>query len=144
MALKAKLHINDSPQSYSIVECEYDITQPVNPDGQPCGGVIAGRIVVTIVSPEKAETLQEWMLNDHLQHDGHIEMDVNYNYFSRNACRTIEFKNAYCIGLYEYFNNQSSKTATMRITIYAENISFKNEAEGNALGYDNIEKKTMA
>lgn len=143
MALKATLHLVDANMKYSIVECEYEITQPVNADGQPNGGVKAGRIVVTIVSPEKAQVLQEWMLNDNKQHDGYIEMDVNYNRFGPNSCRYIEFKNTYCVGLYEYFNNQTSNMATMRLTLYAEFIAFLNSRNGYAVGYNNLAKEAF-
>ncbi len=140
MSLKATLHLVDANMTYSIVECEYEMVQPVNADGQPNGGVKAGRIVVTIVSPEKAQVLQEWMLNDYKQHDGYIEMDVNYNRFGPNSCRYIQFQNAFCVGLYEYFNNQTSNMATMRLTLYAEVISFLNSRNGIAVGYDNLHK----
>lgn len=141
MALKATLHLNDANVNYSIVECEYEITQPVNADGQPNGGVKAGRIIVTIVSPEKAQVLHEWMLDDYKQHDGSIEMDVNYNHFGPNSVRRIGFINAYCVGLYEYFNNQSSNMATMRLTLYSESIMFYIGHTNLSVGYNNLIKK---
>ena len=143
MALKATLHLTDANVTYSIVECEYEITQPVNADGQPNGGVKAGRIIVTIVSPEKAQVLHEWMLNDNKQHDGFIEMDVNYNRFGPNSSRCIEFRNTYCVGLYEYFNNQTSNMATMRLTLYAEYIAFLVGRTAFAVGYDNLSKEAF-
>ena len=83
------------------------------------------------------------MLDDHGQEDGYIEMDVNYNRLSKNTCRYIEFKNAYCVGLYEYFNNQNTNMATMRLTLYAELITFSDKLSGGAVGYDNISKKAL-
>ncbi len=141
MALKATLHINGYPSTFNIVECEYNITQAVNLDGVPCAGVAVGKIIVTIVSPEKAYFLQKWMLDDFKQCDGYIEMDVNYNRLSRNASRIIEFKDAFCIGLYEYFNNQNSDMTTMRLTIYASYIQFADSRNAVGVGYDNRSKK---
>lgn len=140
MALKATLCLSDANVKYNVVECEYEITKPVTCDGQPTGGVTAGKIVVTIVSPEKANILHEWVMADNKQHDGWIEMDVNYNRFGPNSIRNIEIRNVYCVGLYEYFNNQNSNMATMRLTLYAEFIAFIIGHSELAVCYDNLSK----
>ena len=125
------------------MECEYEIKQDVNPDGSPKGGVSAGRIIVTIVSPEKSLFLYRWMLSDCSKYDGSIAMDVTYNRLSKNACRYVYFKDAYCVGLYEYFNNQNSDMATMRLTLYATSIDFMDSPNGISAGYNNVTKKSV-
>ena len=142
MALKATLSITGHGTSYSVVECEYKLSQAVNIDGIPCDGVRGGKIIVTIAAPEKSNFLHEWMLNDHRQYDGSIKLDVNYNRLSRNATRTIEFHNAYCIELYEYFNNQNSDMMTMRLTLYSGAIFFV-EPTVMAVGLDNVHKQVV-
>ncbi len=134
MALQAKIQIEG--QQYSIVECEYTLSKKVNIDGTPCTGPTGGLVDLTIVSPEKARFLYEWMLSDTMKHDCMIWLDVNYNRFSRNSVRRISLQDAFCIGLYEYFNNQNSDMMTMRLSLYGTRIQFV-DTMSNGIGIDN-------
>jgi len=142
MALKGTLKIIGAPSDYNIVECEYKLTQQVGFDGTPSAGVVGGKVIVTIVSPEKSRFLHEWMLHDHMQHDAWIYLDVSYNRFSDNATRRIFVEDAYCIELFEYFNNQNSNMTTMRLTIYATRIQFL-DLMSTGVGLDNKARKLI-
>ena len=121
MAHKTTLKINGSP--YDVLECEYEFIQPVKENGQPSARPTGGLISFTIVSPDDKDTsFHEWMLNKTEIKDGMFDFEVMND--GKVTHKTVAFKNAYCIRLYEYFNNANNIQMYMKITISAAEIAF--------------------
>ncbi|MFZ4398506.1 MAG: type VI secretion system tube protein TssD [Bacteroidales bacterium] len=122
MALKADLNIDN--KTYNIIECDYEFTQIVDhqtgrPSDRPRGGIIN----VILSSPGDADLkLHEWMRDKNTSKNGTITLTVNVN--NIDVPKTIKFENAYCIRLYEYFNNTNSVQMYTKISILAGTITF--------------------
>ena len=120
MAHKTTLKIDGS--SYNVLECEYEFIQPVKENGQPSARPTGGLISFTIVLPDdKDMCFYEWMLNKTELKDGMFDFEVMNG--GKITHKTISFKNAYCIRLYEYFSNADNAQMYMKITISAAEIS---------------------
>ena len=65
-------------------------------------------------------------------HDGYFRFVVFTNN-NKRSYKTVEFVNAYCISLKDYFNDNDSKLMYTTVTISAEIISIGNGASGNAV-----------
>ena len=142
MALKGTLSIDGNTERYTLVECEYRLTQAVSVDGIPEDGVHAGTIVATIVTPTKGYVLYEWMLNDFMKKDGNLCFVTNVNNINKSGTRNIRFEDAFCIDLYEYFNNHNSVMMTTRLVIQARKIMF-GDSSNTGIGLDNATKKVV-
>ena len=56
--------------------------------------------------------------------DGRIEFTVNISELSHSANKTVKFEDAYCVRLYEYFNNGNSIQMYTKLGIMASAITF--------------------
>lgn len=121
MALESKIIVDE--KSYSLVECEYEFTQAVDITGRPSDRPRGGVINFVIVSPDDSDLLfHEWMREKDVLKDGVIILTVNKNgVFSH---KRIRFADAYCIRLYEYFNDGNSMPMYTKISIMAGSITF--------------------
>ena len=142
MALKGKLQIDGSSTKFTIVECEYRLSQGVDTDGKPETGVCGGVIIVTIVTPAQGVIFHDWFLCDSRKKDGIVSLVTNVNDKNKTSYRYIHFKEAYCVNLYEYFNNHNSTMMTTRVTISARSIFFT-DGSGTGIGMDNDSKKLI-
>ena len=149
MAVKGRMAIEGVEKNYTVVECEYNIHQNVNPsNGLPESGIEASQITVTIITPAKGLPLYEWMLDEFHFLNGMIDLVTNVNSNHNPAHRAIWFENAKCVNLYEYFNSQNSVMMTTRLTIqpakmgFVDGLELKNNG-GNLIGYD-FRKKRQA
>lgn len=140
MALKGTFQIDDNNDIYTLVECEYRLSQSVSADGLPQAGVTGGLIIATIVTPTKGYALYEWMVNDFMKKDGKLSFITNVNGRTLPATRCIRFEEAFCTDLYEYFNGQDSSMMTTRLSIQARKILFADHT-GQGIGIDNYTKK---
>ncbi len=123
MALKGVLRIDGKALEYEILECEYEFVQPIKENGQPAGRPGGGLIHFTALSPYDGDMLfHEWMMNKTEHKDGEIVFEVVDS--AKIETKTLHFKQAYCIRLYEYFNAHSSLQMYVKITISASEISF--------------------
>jgi len=121
MALLAKLHIDD--HEYSVMECEYEFTQAVDVTGRPSDRPRGGVVHLVIVAPDDSDlSLHEWMRDKDTTKDGTICLQVNRD--SIKADKTIKFEEAYCIRLYEYFNDNNAMPMFMKISIMAGSLTF--------------------
>ncbi len=121
MALTADLYIDN--RRYSVLECEYEFNQSVDVTGRPSDRPRGGVINVVIMSPDDSDlTMHEWMRDKDTTKDGSLVLYVNRD--SVNAQKTIKFEEAYCIRLYEYFNNNNSLPMYTKLSIMAGNIIF--------------------
>ena len=142
MALKGNLQIDGSTAKFTIVECEYRLSQGVDTDGKPETGVCGGVIIVTIVTPAQGVIFHDWFLCDSRKKDGIVSLVTNVNDKNKTSYRFIHFKEAYCVNLYEYFNSHNSTMMTTRVTISARSIFFT-DGTGTGIGMDNNSKELI-
>jgi hypothetical protein len=125
MAHKGEL-IFDTKEKYTIIECSYTLTQRMTYNLQPAEKPRAGEIQLTTVAPSDNDMfLHQWMQNATETKDGKLVLQVVDGVSVVD--RTINFKDAYCISLYEYFNMQNADQMHTRITIAASELSFGGE-----------------
>ena len=123
MAIQAKLRINGDDKDYNILECVYDFRQTVDDTGKPVSRPQGGTI--TFVTPTTSDEdlfFYKWMFNKTEVQSGVFVFTIEYN-DNKECYKTLEFKNAYCIELKDYFNNTDSKLMYSTITISAQVIT---------------------
>lgn len=126
MALIAELQIDN--RRYSVLECEYEFTQEVDVTGRPSDRPRGGVINLVIMSPDDTDvSMHEWMRDKETTKDGLLTLYVNKD--SVNAPKTIKFEDAYCIRLYEYFNDNNTLPMYMKLSIMASRIVFGGDCE---------------
>ena len=126
MALAAKLDIGS--KSYNLLECDYEFTQMVDQTGRPSDRPRGGLINIIIAAPGNTDlTLHEWMRDKNTTKSGKISFTINMD--KVDVSKTISFKDAYCIRLYEYFNKDNTIQMYLKITISAGTITFGDNCE---------------
>ena len=126
MAITSKLKINN--RSYSIFECDYSIRQAVDATCRPSDRPRGGLIHLTLAAPDDNDMFfHEWVCNKDIIHDGELEISVNSG--GDISTRHVGFKDAYCVGLREYFRSDDNNIVTMTIDIAAGIISFGDSLE---------------
>ena len=132
MAHKSTLKIDR--KEYNVIECEYEFVKPIKENGQPAGKSSGGLIHLTIVSPDNNDMfLYDWMQSATEHKDGQVVFTVVE--MENQTTKTLHFKRAFCIRLYEYFNAHGNIQMYTKITISASemscgasgNIVFKND-----------------
>lgn len=120
MALQGQININS--KSYHVVECEYDFNQSTDATGKPTTRTQGGTIRFVMPTTSDADQFfYKWMFSKTQVHSGSFCFCVFSN-DNRKLYKTVAFKNAYCIGLRDYFNDQDSKLMYTTVTISAETI----------------------
>jgi hypothetical protein len=121
MAHTAQLKIES--KEYNVIECEYEFVQPIKENGQPAGRPAGGVVHLTVVSPDDNDLfLHDWMQSATEHKDGRITFSVVDT--GKPSIKTLQFKRAYCVRLYEYFSGQGNIQMVTKITISAAEISF--------------------
>lgn len=105
-------------RKFTLVECQYQFHREVNENGTPKDGVTGGRIIATIVTPQKNLFIYRWLFEEKLE-NGMVEINN-----SQNEPHYIMFERARCVDIYEYFNGQSKNMMTTRLTIQCPEIGF--------------------
>jgi hypothetical protein len=122
MAIEANLIINN--KSYQILELSYEITQPLDDAGKPAAQPDGGTIDFVMKSlGDEDMSFHEWMIKPLDLHSGKFELSVIGSEW-KNVKRTIEFKDAYCIGLSENFDFDDEKNVLLKVKIAATKITF--------------------
>jgi hypothetical protein len=123
MENNAILKIDSGGTPYNVLECEYEFIQPIKENGQPSARPAGGLMHFVIVSPDDNDIrFHEWMFDKTELKEGEFTFDIPAN--GKMSKKTISFKNAYCIRLYEYFNSANNTQMYMKITISASEINF--------------------
>lgn len=126
MALKGTLKIESI--EYDILECEYEFTQAVDHTGRPTDRTRGGLINIVIASPGDSDTqLHQWMRDKDTIKDGTISLTINNK--NGECQKTIEFKDAYCVRLYEYFNDNNSVQMYLKMSIMPGSVKFGDSCE---------------
>lgn len=119
MALQGQVRIQGGGE-YGIVECEYEFSQAVDDTGKPTTRTMGGTIrFVMPATCDDDQFFYKWMFNKTAVYSGTFRFCVFSN-DNRRRYKTIEFKNAYCIRLKDYFNDHDSKLMYTDVTISAE------------------------
>lgn len=119
MALQGQVRIKGGGE-YGIVECEYEFSQAVDDTGKPTTRTMGGTIrFVMPATCDDDQFFYKWMFNKTAVYSGTFRFCVFSN-DNRRRYKTIEFKNAYCIRLKDYFNDHDSKLMYTDVTISAE------------------------
>ena len=122
MALQGQVRIQGGGE-YGIVECEYEFSQAVDDTGKPTTRTMGGTIrFVMPATSDDDQFFYKWMFNKTAVYSGTFRFCVFSN-DNRRRYKTIEFKNAYCIRLKDYFNDHDSKLMYTDVTISAEALS---------------------
>lgn len=126
MALTGTLVIEN--KEYIILECEYEFTQAVDHTGRPTDRTRGGFINVVIAAPGNDNlVLHEWMRDKDAVKDGTINLTINSDNVDKP--KTIQFKDAYCVRLYEYFNINNSVQMYLKLSIMAGTVIFGDDCE---------------
>jgi hypothetical protein len=122
MAIEASLTINN--KSYNILGLNYEISQPLDEAGKPAAQPVGGNVDFTIKSPgDEDMTFHEWMIKPLDLQSGKFELSIIGSDWS-NTKRTIEFKDAYCIGLSEDFDFDDERNVLLKVKIHASELIF--------------------
>lgn len=121
MALQGNLNIVGGG-TYGVVECEYEFRQSVDDAGKPVsrpnGGII--RFIMPATSDDDV-FFYKWMVHKTEMHSGLFRFCV-YSNGNRRSYKSVQFMNAYCIGLKDYFNDNDSKLMYTTVILSAEVI----------------------
>ena len=123
-------HLKLESREYKLLECEYEFIQPIKENGQPAGHPSGGLIHFTLEAPsdDKNPVFYNWMRSSTDHKDGKIIFSVPNK--ANLSFKTLHFKRAYCIRLYEYFRGGDSNTQMLtKITISAAEIAFGENGE---------------
>ena len=121
MALQGNLTIAGG-RRYGVVECAYEFRQSIDETGKPTSRPLGGTI--TFVMPATSDDdlfFYKWMFNKTEVQSGYFKFIVFSN-DNKKSVKTVEFMNAYCIELKDYFNDNDSKLMYTTVTISAEII----------------------
>ena len=135
MAIQGTLSITSMPgglgclvpmsSSYSVIECAYEFNQSIDDTGKPTSRPRGGTI--TFVMPTPADDASgsaffyQWMFDKSKTHSGKFTFIV-YADNNKRCEKHVEFIDAYCVGLKEYFNDNDSRLMYTTVTISAEQI----------------------
>lgn len=139
MALQGNLTIGE--KTYGVVECVYEFHQSIDETGKPVSRPQGGTI--TFVMPSTSDEdlfFYKWMFNKTEVQSGYFKFIV-YSNDNKQSFKTVTFKNAYCIGLKDYFNDNDSKLMYTTVTISAQVINIGRErgvvSRGSNNSFDN-------
>jgi hypothetical protein len=121
MALQGNLTIAGG-KTYGVVECAYNFHQAIDETGKPVSRPQGGTI--TFVMPANSDDdlfFYRWMFNKTEVQSGYFRFIV-YSNDNKKSYKTVEFINAYCIELKDYFNDNDSKLMYTTVTISAQII----------------------
>ena len=120
MAIQGKLQIGG--HTYSVVECSYEFTQAIDDTGKPTSRPRGGTITFTMPSTSDDDVFfYKWMFNKVEVMAGRFKFVV-FSSENKRSYKTVDFVNAYCVGLRDYFNDNDSRLMYTTVTISAEVI----------------------
>ncbi len=143
MALQGSLTIGE--KTYGVVECAYEFHQSIDETGKPVSRPQGGTITFVMPSTSNEDLFfYKWMFNKTEVQSGFFKFIV-YSNDNKQSYKTVEFKNAYCIELKDYFNDNDSKLMYTTVTISAQTICIgRNEHSVVSRGSNNsIDKATF-
>ncbi len=117
MAIQGKLEIGG--RTYSVVECSYEFSQATDDTGKPTSRPKGGSITFTMPSTSDDDVFfYQWMFNKTEIKSGRFTFVVFSNE-NKRSYKTVDFVNAFCVGLRDYFNDNDSRLMYTTVTISA-------------------------
>lgn len=108
--------------TYGIVECAYEFNQSIDETGKPTSRPRGGTITFVMPATSDDDTyFYKWMFDKIAIHSGVFRFVV-YSNHNKRSYKTVEFVNAYCIQLKDYFNDNDSKLMYTTVTLSAQVI----------------------
>ena len=105
------------------MECSYEFSQTCDSTGKPSTRPRGGRLTFTMPSQSDDDVFfYRWMFENTQVHDGYLKFVV-WARQNKRCFKTVNFKNAYCVSLRDYFNDSDSKLMYTTITLAAEIIN---------------------
>jgi len=125
MSFLAKLTIED--EEMNVLECSFQFTQNVGPDGRPTELPRAGLIDLLLESTKNTNLLS-WMVMPNTFKDGEI---VFFDRDNMSSNKTLTFYDAFCVSYQEVFNAEDTLPMKTRIAVTARAIDI------NDVSYEN-------
>ncbi len=120
MALQGCLKVGG--RIYGVVRCNYAFKQDVDLTGKPTSRPQGGIITFVIPATSDEDTFfYKWMIHKTEKKSGVFRFSV-YSNNNKRSIKTVQFMNAYCIGLSDSFDDQDSKLMYSTVKISAEVI----------------------
>jgi len=116
MSFKAELNIEG--KSYTVLECDYSLDQPIDDTHKPIGRPKGGLITMAVESNDDTE-LFHWMQEPEHTKDGKI---VFYKSDAVSIQKKLEFTKAYCVKYNEHFIAEGKTPMTITVTISAQTL----------------------
>jgi len=120
MTFKAELKFNDSDKAYIVVECDYIFTQEIDITHKPSARPKAGTINVVVETRSDPELIQ-WMLATGNVRSG--EITFYKDDAAQKKLKSLSFKEAICIKLFEKFIHSSETPMLTSITFVAKELT---------------------
>ncbi|MEO6539639.1 MAG: type VI secretion system tube protein TssD [Ferruginibacter sp.] len=127
MSFQAKLILGDDGLEFNVLNAEYALSRPIDAHNRPNGRLRGGIIEVTIETGTSYELIR-W-ISTNLTMNGKVE------FYRRDAAsstqKTVEFRNAFCVSLKEFFISDGSSPMITKIVISAHEMDINNETVRN-------------
>jgi len=136
MALRAHLYIDGD--TYSVLDLDYRLSQPIDHKGKPLGTTTGGQINFTILANDDDESehfFQKWVISIAEVKSGFFELPLINR--ARHRTTYVDFIDAYCTDLTVYYSSTNEKQLYMKISISATKIDFR---EGVVFVNKNLER----
>jgi len=118
MSFKAVFKFDGGSQDYDVVSFNYSIGQSVDEKGRPSSNVQSGNIFLQVESTDD-NALADWMIDPFKPYGGSITL---YKRDNDGKLKEISFKDGYCVGYSESFNQFDNQPSTISINITAREI----------------------
>lgn len=120
MALHGSLKIGG--RTYGVVECFYKFDQTVDDTGKPTSRPRGGQITIVMPSTNDDDMFfYNWMFHKSEAKAGILRFCL-YSNDNKQSYKTVSFANAYCIELFDSFNDHDAKLMYTTIKISAQVI----------------------
>jgi hypothetical protein len=144
MTHKAILSIENHEIEYLVIECSYTLTQKMDSQtGKPAEKAEPGQISFTVVAPDDSDMFfHDWMQKSNEKKSGFFDMNV-VGGGGGMTFRSIQFRDAFCTSLYEYFNMHNTDQMFTRLTIFPSEVTFGYDGD-NPVTFKTDDKKINA
>lgn len=117
-----------STKTFTVLTCEYTLSQPTDPRGRASAGVRSGLIRISLVGTDYA-VLTEWAIDPRKAHDG----VVLFRDAKGGTLKTLKFDKGYCVSYREIFTPHEGVTSayTFDIGITAAKIHLNGTLHDN-------------
>ncbi|WP_288427508.1 type VI secretion system tube protein TssD [uncultured Spirosoma sp.] len=101
-----------SGKTFTVLTCEYTLSQPTDPRGRPSAGVRSGLLRISLVGSDYA-VLTEWAINPRKALNGQI----TFRNMGGQTLKTLSFEKGYCVSYREIFTPHEGVTAAYTFDI---------------------------